>query len=502
VAKESLAVTHPDLAAQADGWDPCDVTAGSGKIMPWVCPMSHTWNAKIANRVLGTGCPTCAGRTILVGFNDFATLRPGIAVEAHGWDPSQFALNSHKVVQWKCEKGHEYAARVADRAKGRGCPKCSGRRPQLGETDLATTHPEIAVQADGWDPCDVTAGSSRAFDWKCPKGHGYRSTVINRTKGIGCPVCANKRVLAGFNDISTTDPELSKEAFDWDPTTLTRGSSRRVKWICMLGHIWETSPKVRVRGNNCPDCANQRLRRGFNDFQTMFPELSKEANGWDPREVLGAGGRKLEWRCSNNHTWAATANSRVAGNGCPFCANKLVLRGFNDLQTKYPDIAAQACGWDPSLILPGNSKKRAWLCEAGHEWFAPSYSRISGRGCPTCAVTGYNPNAHGWLYLISNMELGLLQIGITNVPAERLRAHERRGWGVVNLRGPMDGGLAREWEQSILTYLRNAGIQLGPDNQHGNFDGYTEAWRRSDFTIDSLKRLMDLVDESEFNRVN
>jgi len=30
-SKSSLAETHPELAAQADGWDPTTVTAGSGK---------------------------------------------------------------------------------------------------------------------------------------------------------------------------------------------------------------------------------------------------------------------------------------------------------------------------------------------------------------------------------------------------------------------------------------------------------------------------------------
>ncbi|MBQ4587207.1 MAG: zinc-ribbon domain-containing protein, partial [Clostridia bacterium] len=36
--------------------------------------------------------------------------------------------NSHKKAWWKCDKGHEWQARIASRNKGSGCPYCSGRK--------------------------------------------------------------------------------------------------------------------------------------------------------------------------------------------------------------------------------------------------------------------------------------------------------------------------------------------------------------------------------------
>lgn len=32
---------------------------------------------------------------------------------------------------------------------------------------------------------------------------------------------------------------------------------------------------------------------------------------------------------------------RSEGSGCPYCAGRKVLPGFNDLETLYPDVAAQ-----------------------------------------------------------------------------------------------------------------------------------------------------------------
>jgi len=44
----------------------------------------------------------------------------------------------------------------------------------------------------------------------------------------------------------------------------------------------------------------------------------------------------------------------------------------------------------------------------------------------------------------------MLQIGITNFPDDRLGTHKHLGWEVLEVRGPMDGLLARNWETSIL----------------------------------------------------
>ena len=91
------------------------------------------------------------------------------------------------------------------------------------------------MQADGWDPTSVTAGSGQRLPWKCKFGHRWESSVNNRAKGRGCPICAGKQVLAGFNDLKTTHPELAEEADGWDPTTVRPGSNKSFRWHCKSG---------------------------------------------------------------------------------------------------------------------------------------------------------------------------------------------------------------------------------------------------------------------------
>jgi len=76
---------------------------------------------------------------------------------------------------------------------------------EANEKSLAQTHPALAKEAFGWDPSEVTYGSRKKQNWKCPRGHVYDAVVKTRTgQGSGCPYCAGRRVLAGFNDLATT----------------------------------------------------------------------------------------------------------------------------------------------------------------------------------------------------------------------------------------------------------------------------------------------------------
>ena len=54
-----------------------------------------------------------------------------------GFDPKTLTLGNNKKAWWKCNKGHEWQARIADRNKGIGCPFCSSERQ--------TSFPEYAL---------------------------------------------------------------------------------------------------------------------------------------------------------------------------------------------------------------------------------------------------------------------------------------------------------------------------------------------------------------------
>ena len=489
-----LSVSNPHLAAEADGWDPSGPEPRSSQKVGWRCSLGHRWQAVLNNRKRGAGCPYCTGRQALAGFNDLATTHPDVAAEATGWDPSTVTPGSAHLGTWECVRGHCWEAAVYSRVTGSGCPVCSGRQVLAGDNDLTSTHPDVAAEADGWDPSTVRGKSHQKRAWRCPEGHSYEASIAHRTGGRGCPYCSGNKVLAGFNDLVTTDPELATQATGWDPTAFSRGSGRRLGWTCPVGHSYTARIPDRLAGAGCPYCSNKRVLVGFNDLATTDPDLAAEAVGWDPTTVTRGGNVKRAWRCALGHSWSASPNSRTRlGSGCPVCAGQRVLVGYNDLATTDPELAAEAVGWDPATVTRHSTKRGRWVCGFGHEWTATVDHRSNGRGCPSCAKTGFDPAKPGWLYLLAQPDWGLLQVGITNVPAERLMKHRSRGWVDVDLRGPMDGNLARDWESDILAMLVAHGAVVGSTDAAGTFDGYTEAWLATSYPVTSLAELIDEV---------
>jgi hypothetical protein len=320
-------------------------------------------------------------------------------------------------------------------------------------------------------------------------------------------VCSNQKLLAGFNDLQTTHPDIAKEA-DFDPTTVVSGSGKKMPWKCAAhGHKWKTTLVKRSGGKQgCPVCSNKEVLAGFNDLQTKYPEVAAEAM-FDPTTVLAGSHKKMPWKCAaHGHKWEVAVNSRTSNkkSGCPVCANKEVLAGFNDLQTKYPEVAAEAM-FDPTTVLAGSHKKMPWKCAAhGHKWEALIYSRtgvLQMGGCPVCADYGFNPGEPAWLYLARHPEWLLQQIGITNHIEGRLKTHASNGWEILDVRGPMDGFLTQKWEASILRWLSSHNIPRAAsgteESPHFDTPNSGEAWQQSDLNVTSVREIMDLVEADE-----
>ena len=183
---------------------------------------------------------------------------------------------ANRKVWWKCSKGHEWNTLISTRSGGSKCPYCSGILLLKGFNDFATMHPSFAEE---WSernlpltPDTVNEKSRKNVCWKCKVcGFEWKSLVQSRVKGTVCPVCADRAVLTGYNDLATTDTYLLQE-WDYerniedDPTRLSRSSMRSVWWKCPIGHSWKAKINERaIEGKECRVCEKE--------YQSVFPQL-------------------------------------------------------------------------------------------------------------------------------------------------------------------------------------------------------------------------------------
>lgn len=273
----------------------------------------------------------------------------------------------------------------------------NGKEGLLAEWDAEKNHDHT--------PQTVSYGSHVKAWWKCRKGHSWQAQIKSRVSmELGCPVCSGKRMVSGINDLKTKAPE---SAARWDPEKngsetpeqVLAGSNKRAWWRCERGHQWQSPIHFQSGGlRKCPYCIGQKVWPGFNDLETKNPALAAQ---WDkernapltPQQVTINSQKKVWWRCTKGHAFQARIALRNRGTGCPYCANKKVLAGYNDLKSRYPHIAAQ---WHPTLngsltpdqIVWGSQRHVWWRCPEGHIWKAAIDKRTNkdrSRGCPVCA---------------------------------------------------------------------------------------------------------------------
>lgn len=277
-----------------------------------------------------------------------------------------------------------------------------GNRPSLMEV-----HPEQAKRWSlalngGKTAWDVTPQSNRRSFWDCG-GHHWVAPPSKVVAGQGCGVCAFKVLWRGINDLGTTNPELTPHFFPDDNGGLTSSmvmggqSNKRHAWRCDLFHLTVAPVYSRAKGDGCGVCDRKILLTGFNDLATTNPELISELiaeknGGVDSTMILGGSSDAVfVWTCRRLHDWKAKVGTRTRGKGCPYCAFRKLLTGFNDLATTNPELKAQLDpkkngGYGATDVIGGRSNKvLKWTCPEGHaDWTARVADRTQGTGCPVC----------------------------------------------------------------------------------------------------------------------
>lgn len=419
--EKRLAYRFPELAKE---WHPTkngdltpnDVTFGSTKKIWWICDKGHEWQAKIANRTQGTGCPIC-DKERKTSFPEQAIFYYlGLLTQAEnrylydGKTEIDVFLPEYNV-------GIEY--------DGYYYHQNSEEKENKKDTLLRSKSIRI-IRVKEVKELQGHTDTDNVVYCKHDAGYAFLKGVIERLisrvgishdkafiNGIDIDG-ATPAILSAYikyekeNSLAAKSPEI---AADWHPTKngyvtpekISFSSGRKVWWLGKCGHEWQMSVDNRNHGMGCPICANKQVLAGFNDLQTTHPELAAE---WDytknttiqPTQITYGSTKKVWWICSEEHSYQATPSNRSWGKGCPICGklksarNKHINHILNNdcLDITHPLLCDE---WDrnrngettPSMVTLGSDYKAWWTCERGHSYQSTVANRVAGKGCPICS---------------------------------------------------------------------------------------------------------------------
>lgn len=393
---------------------PEETTVHSNLKAWWTCKIGHSFEKTICDhyRMASRNCPYCSGRKFLIGFNDLESKYPEIAIQFDSIKsnilPSEVNPVKGKEYWWFCVEGHSHKCRVDLKVRGKGCGVCNGRQVEIGVNDFETFHPDLAkelnVEKSGITAKEFSYGSSKKkYWWMCNEGHEYQSTPVDRHDGNGCPFCSGREFLAGFNDLLTRYPELSKE-FDSIKNNILPEDAKssgdfKYWWTCEKEHSYYSSVGSRAYNKNgCHYCSNHKLLTGFNDLSAVFPEIASELDekksGFKSSEVLYGSSKMAYWNCRKcSYQWKTKITNRTNKgrfSSCHACAGKIVVKGKNDLLSQKPNVASilleEKSGFYADEVSYGSRKKAWWKCSnCDREWKSEIRKRIAAKNPIVCS---------------------------------------------------------------------------------------------------------------------
>ena len=311
----------------------------------WHCPECDSdfesyLSAMIRSRKTASrGCSYCSGKKVKRE-KSFAVLHPDVMDEydpQNSINPYEITEKSDKKVNWICRNNpeHKWKASFKQRASGTGnCSECRGwhyskmlwqERPDL-EQYFETDKNKRPFNSYSFK-------SNNKIWWKCEKNHSFDIEVYNMTdkEAFTCPICSNKRLATGINDLASQFPKLAAE-FDCERNNITpdqviQNSITEYYWQCNeKGHEFMRSPYHRTSHNQeCPVCARTIVVKGINDFQTAYPKIVEiwdyDMNDVAPDEISDRNTGKFSFRCAKEHTYDSYLSTAIYNDfNCLICS--------------------------------------------------------------------------------------------------------------------------------------------------------------------------------------
>lgn len=120
--------------------------------------------------------------------------------------------------------------------------------------------------------CTNGYSNQKAYVVKCTKCNGeYEINETNLNKQLYCPICINKKVIKGINDIATTHPHLVEYFINKEDSYIyTYSSCKKVELICpnCKNHKKMTLNKLTSRHFSCGHCGD-----GFPYTEKLFSNV-------------------------------------------------------------------------------------------------------------------------------------------------------------------------------------------------------------------------------------
>lgn len=257
------------------------------------------------------------------------TINPNIIVEGNykGYHVKLPLLCKVCGTKWEAEPSHLI--------NGRGCPKCGKMRTGAARR---ISHDDFVNRLHSLNSSIIVIGkyvnSGVKIEVKCSNcGNVWSAVPYALLSGNGCPNCARKKT---GNRFRKDNDSFVRELLEKNPTVKIiekyKGADVKILARCKKHNIiWETTPRVLLRGAGCPTCKSEKSKKAH-PYKTQDQFIAELHEVNSNIEVLGQYQGfmiKVLVKCKKcQYEWLSTPANLLGsknrnGRGCPNCVGRV-----------------------------------------------------------------------------------------------------------------------------------------------------------------------------------
>lgn len=275
------------------------------------------------------------------------------------------------------------------------------------------------IHGDKYDYSEsVYANSKSQVKIICPVHGDFWQKAIIHTQGGGCGQCGNQAKAFTLDEFLLLSRKCHGEKYDYSQVEYVNAATN-VKITCQIHGVFLSRPAGHIRGNGCPNCAHDRLRKSQPEFIADAIKIHGNTYDYSLVEDLNFS-KKVKIICKHHGVFEQTPRAHIAGNGCPNCfgtKQKSLAQFVKEAQSvhgeKYDYSETNYTNTDVKIKI---------ICPIhGDFWQTPYQHTKRGNGCPRCAINGLDYSKPTYLYLLlfEKPIAKFWKVGITNLLIEK-----------------------------------------------------------------------------------
>ena len=281
----------------------------------------------------------------------------------------------------------------------------------------------------------------------CPTHGWFMQRPNDHLQNKGCKECANNSKSLSAQDFVEKSKVIHNNFYTYGNTNYVHSKSK-ISITCPIHGDFIQSPSHHLQGQGCPQCKGNKINHSAKFIKTANMVHDNKYNYLKLNYIDSH--TKVTITCPVHGDFNQRPNSHLQGQGCKQCS--LDVRKYTTSDFIFRSNAVHQYKYNYCKTNYINSATAVTInCLEHGDFKQVPADHIRGRGCPSCAKTGFDINKPAVLYYLKVNGGQAYKIGITNKTVEeRFSKEEMKIIEILAIKDYVNGEKCYKAEQQVL----------------------------------------------------